>query len=342
MAVTSFGYGVDENNTEGEIGVVQWAAMSTYMGAQYAVGDGGLSATIPATGDRRIQIAAGEGYSHGVLAISDATVNVDFAAPPSGTRYYIAGIEFDWVNRVSTIKELGYGSTIAAALATLTVQPGVKVQMPLHAARVVAGQTKVQSVTDLRVFGSGSSLSARSEEVMLFANRIGTTLQLGQYFYRRVLNPNGTVSWMSTDLLNGDISSSRLLPNWTDVSGWGSSASGWTSGATGYSSRMLRWGPWRQLILYMRRASSTPLVFNSQGNVADTTMFTIASGHRPETRQVIPLLYKHGNTSSSIGGWGVIGGGSVQVVAGLPNTQINQRSTADGWSLYLSATYLAG
>lgn len=340
MAITSFGYGVDSSNTVGEIGVIQWAAMATYLGAQYSVGEGGLTATIPATGDRVVNIEPGEAFSHGVLSISDAVEQVAFAEPTSGTRYYILGMEFDWAAEppATTIKELTYGTTIAGALALLTTTPGVLVQMPLYAARVQQGDARVQDLIDLRVWGSGSNLTARSSEVLNFANRPGTTITIGSTEYRRVSLSSG-MAWQSYRM--DQLAPSRLNAPAEIVGGggWGTSSSGWTTNS-GTSSRLLSWGRWRQILLYSRR-SGADLTMSIYGALVDEEVFVIDSGHRPAEATFVHAEYRHGSGVGTVGGSALIQpNGRVILVSGTPNTIISRRNLSAGHSLVLSGTYL--
>lgn len=206
MAITNYGFGVDSTNTEGEIGVLQWAQMASYLGAEYAVlppgapgALSGLNAYLPNSGDRRIDIQPGAAVAHGTFTISDTTVPITLAASPAGERWYIVGLRRDWATFGANvaIRDLGYGATIAAALATRNKTPGVLDDQPIWAARVVAGQSGIAQIVDLRAWGSGSHLAAASTEVLNYLGRRGTRVQIGNTGYTRVVDGTGVDYWFN-------------------------------------------------------------------------------------------------------------------------------------------------
>lgn len=212
MAITSYGFGVDSTNTEGEIGVLQWAQMASYLGAEYTVlapgAPGaleGLAAYLPNSGDRRIDIRPGAAVAHGTFSISDSTIPLTLPASPSGDRWYIVGLRRNWATFGTnvTMAILGYGSTVAAALNTLNRTPGVLDDQPLWAARVSAGSSGIGATEDLRLWGSGSQLVARSIEVLNYAKRRGTQIYIDDVSWTRVVDSSGVESW--TDNRGGRI-----------------------------------------------------------------------------------------------------------------------------------------
>lgn len=204
MAITSYGFGVDSLNTEGEIGVVQWAQMASYLGAQYSVVPAGapgalegLGAYLPNSGDRRVDIRSGACVAYGTYTISSSTIPITLPASPSGSRWHILGVKRDWTltSDHATFVDLGYGATIAAALATLVHNPGVRDDQPLWAAQTTAGNSGITSLVDLRVWGSGSQLIAHSAEVLNYMSRRGTEIRIGNVSYTRTVDVNYNEYW---------------------------------------------------------------------------------------------------------------------------------------------------
>lgn len=206
MAIKSWGFGVDALDTQGEIGVVQWAQMASYLGAQYSVlpvgapnALEGLGGYLPNSGERRLDVRPGAAVAYGVYTVSDTTVPVEIPGVTSGSRWYIVGFTRDWTKKApanpTTLGVLGFGPTIAAALATLTHNPGVLDDQPLWAIQATAGQGGVTGMVDLRVWGSGAQLIAHSLEVLNYLSRRGTEVRVGNTSYTRTIDQNYNEFW---------------------------------------------------------------------------------------------------------------------------------------------------
>jgi len=206
MAIRNWGFGVDALDTYGEIGTVQWAQMASYLGAQYSVlpvgapnALEGLGGYLPNSGERRIDIRTGAAVAYGVYTVSDTVVPIEIPGVTSGSRWYVVGFRRDWTKKAptppTTLGVLGQGATIAAALNTLTHNPGVLDDQPLWAVQATAGNGGVTGLVDLRVWGSGSQLIAHSTEVLNYLSRRGTEIRIGNLSYTRTVDQNYNEFW---------------------------------------------------------------------------------------------------------------------------------------------------
>jgi len=214
---------------------------------------------------------------------------------------------------------------------------------PLALVRFDAGSTNVGQIIDLRVWaGQGGGLVAMHNAVRQYLDAPGSQFYVGPVLHVRRMNANGTASWVEVDLASGEIAQDRLSAAPVAASNFGSSASGWSTNS-GVSSRLLRWGRWRQLDLYSRKAGGSALTANSLGNFPDTVLFTLNSEHRPSVNQVVACQYRpnNGTTTTAITGTALVNtNGRVYIAAGIPNTSIVNRTLANNWSVRVSATWL--
>lgn len=139
MAITSAGY--DETVTE-----TSWAGLSQVLGSTAGVRGSGDLAVSGVAGVRTVQVAAGTAHGWGIQDVLDAAETVTLTANTgSVTRYDTIALQRDWGTNTTSVVAVAGGST--AALAALTVTPGVLTQQPLGIVPVAAGATSLDGVT---------------------------------------------------------------------------------------------------------------------------------------------------------------------------------------------------
>lgn len=157
MAITSVGY-------EGTVGWLEWAKMSTF-GADYScVGEGDYAVTLVPTADRTVRVAAGQAWGRGVMAVSDAPVNLQPAPITSGSRWDTVVLRRNWTTKTSTLAVLSGTATagVAAGRTTLAAT-GVTDDQPLALVQVSAQSGTsgvITSVLDVRCWASNGGLYA--------------------------------------------------------------------------------------------------------------------------------------------------------------------------------------
>ena len=167
MTITSVGY-------DGTVNEGDWADLAALVGRDYAVGraaslrfpgDVDDWAVTKVTGvDRTVQIAAGRGYGHGVLDVSDAPVNVQLPTLGAGTRWDTIVMRRDWsgVGGASSFTFVT-GTSAQAIAAGVNSNPGVLDDQVIALVQITAGQQVPTQVIDLRQQHSSDILPIPNE-----------------------------------------------------------------------------------------------------------------------------------------------------------------------------------
>jgi hypothetical protein len=149
--------------------------------------------------DRGISINGGRIWGDGVYSIFDETVPAaTFAlpAPAAGTtRWHMVVARRDWQNPYTlTFPAIDAGPT--AALAARENNPGVTSDQPLALVEVIAGQSAVGQIIDLRCWNSGTLIIAKDERVKGYLAEIGAVLKVGRIKWTYEDTGNSVFDWV--------------------------------------------------------------------------------------------------------------------------------------------------
>ncbi|GGH34260.1 hypothetical protein [Microbacterium album] len=202
--ITSVGYA-------GTVSEVEWADLAWRAGgARYGVaGIDDWRATV-AMGDRAVQISPGKGWGNGVVDTSDAPEVLTAAPVASGTRYDLLVARRDWQTRQTTFA-IVQGSAERAIPARAT-DVGIVDEQPLWLLRVVAGQSQVQEIIDVRVIPGDGGMLAFDQLALSYLGLLGTVVRIGDVVWSRVLNAVGTPTWRSAPSPDTDTGWVTLTP----------------------------------------------------------------------------------------------------------------------------------
>lgn len=211
MAITSVGY-------DGSVNEQQWAQIANSLGTRDGVaGDGDWRVTAVAGLDRTVAIAVGTGYGHGVLDVSDASVNVQLPTVGSGVRWDTIVAYRNWQPPVGLTSFTYRTGTSSQAVAAGTLDnPGVESDQVLALVQITAGVQAPTAVVDMRTWPSKVVYALNIPPAARYAQ--GTLLLVAGVLYRRSLS-GSTPVWVGEN-----------APGWTNLT----LASGYTaySGAT--------------------------------------------------------------------------------------------------------------
>lgn len=204
MAITSFGYPSTIEDSD-------WAQYIPFASRH---GYGVVGATDwrvqVGTGERQVLIGAGTGFGDGIVdhAASDETIALDAIA--SGTRWDLVVARRSWDSSLTTFDSIIGGATRAIPARDAT--PGDAVDHPIALCQLVAGQSAVQQVVDLRVWYGTDGLYAVDELVLAFLTDLGTQVQIAGRTWSRVLDTAGNPAWtVAPQLLSGTAAPSSSL-----------------------------------------------------------------------------------------------------------------------------------
>src|SRR5690606_32801323 len=155
MAITSYGYAgtVAPNDV--------WARMQYGLGRRYWVFDGNDCLVTPSTTEvRGVDVATGWMGAWGIVDRITSKETVQLPAVSTGTEYFLIVARRSWgTNQETTIEYTNVGTSVPTSLASHLERgtPGTDDDdQPLALVALGAGQTTVQVVYDLRVFGTGT------------------------------------------------------------------------------------------------------------------------------------------------------------------------------------------
>jgi hypothetical protein len=185
---SSYGY-------EGSVNELGHSLLHRRAGGIYSVyAPTDWAVSIVGTGTRRTQVAAGIGSGKGIVDATDAAVILEHDEVSSGTRYDLIVARRNWETNETSFVVIK-GSSLRT-VPSRSIGTGVLDDHPIALVRLVAGQTLVQEVIDLRVWiGSGGAV-AKDELVTQFLTDPGTQVRIGGSLLQRVINPtNGLDEW---------------------------------------------------------------------------------------------------------------------------------------------------
>lgn len=212
MAFTPYGF--DGTVSEG----AQVADLTVHPG-EYGVGgfrgtSGDCRVTIVSGVDRTVRVATGYAWGKGVAGYNAATVDVQATTISSGTRWDTVVLRRDTSANTLTPLILAGTSAQAIAVSREVGYTSNKDDQPIALIRLVAGQSNVQEVVDIRCWAANGGLFALSTYALGYLETAGTVVQIGNTMHRRTTDGAGTDSWTTYELVPGD-------SGWVAPSPWG-------------------------------------------------------------------------------------------------------------------------
>jgi hypothetical protein len=200
MAITSTFYDTTPGNGITE---TQWA-VNRFGGPSYGVaGANDWKVTAVAGQDRTVSIAAGKGFGFGVADVSDTNETRQLALVPSGTRWDLISAHRDW-------QPSGGGPTsftVIQGISTPTIpaarvhDPGVEDDQPIALVEVIAGQTGVGRIIDLRCWASNGGLVAADLLARDYLATPGARVLIGNLEYRYLPDSTGSFAWEYREIM---------------------------------------------------------------------------------------------------------------------------------------------
>lgn len=219
MTITSTGY-------NGTVNEVKWAVLSKLVGQQYNVADDtSFAVTVDNThGSLGISVAAGTVFGDGVMDVSSAAIPLNATSISSGTRWDTVVVHRKWGVGAASDVTIRVGTSAQTQTLTYTT-PGTECDQPIALIKLVAGQSAVQQVIDLRSPGF-KFIATPSNPAILFpspvVNQVAFALDTGhQWQVQRIAGTPtwvdlDAVSWQSLSLANG-LFAVDTLPQFTKV-----------------------------------------------------------------------------------------------------------------------------
>lgn len=213
MAFTS-PYGFDGTVTEGAA-----AADLTVHPSEYGVGgfrgaSSDCRVSIVSGVDRTVRVATGYAWGKGVSGYNAASVDVQAGVIASGTRWDTVVLRRNTADNTLTAMILAGTSTQAISASREVNFSDDKDDQPLALIRLVAGQSNVQEVVDLRCWAANGGLYAVSTYALGYLTTPGTAVQIGKTLWRRETAGTGTDSWVAYEAVGG-------VSSWLAPTTWG-------------------------------------------------------------------------------------------------------------------------
>jgi hypothetical protein len=321
LAISSAGF-------DGVVDEVQFARMAAFMGSQYAVGlSTDLKPSVVSSADRTVAIAPGTAFGHGVLSVSDATVNLQGAIVTSGTRWDTVVLRRDWQAPGGTATfMLLQGSSTKLVATSRQNTPGVLDDQLIALVRFQAGQNLAQEIVDLRSWPAKVVLA--NDLAALPKSPLGTEAIVNGVRWRRELDASLNIQWVM-DRTNIAIGVAPVEKLGTAAV---SAASGWTL-ASSYTTRGLRIGNWIQLDISLRRTGA------DVNPGATMTVGSVAADLRPDVPTPVHMIFYSANGSYG-GTLQVYPDGDLNTVSGFGGELINRRTSASDISVRAQAFYM--
>lgn len=192
MALTSVGY-------DGSVDELEWALLTSSVGAEYAVrGAGDWRVTTVSGLDRTVSIAAGSGYGHGVLDTTDAAEQVQLSTVASGSRWDTIVARRNWSTNTTTLIAVQGTSSQGVSASRLT-GPGVQDDQPIALVQVTAGQQLPTGIVDLRCWHGNGGLVAASQDALGYLTAPGTVAWIAGVPWVRNVTTGGVAEWVRAD-----------------------------------------------------------------------------------------------------------------------------------------------
>lgn len=153
--------------------------------------------------DRGISILGGDIYGDAVLSVYDPTVPaavIGLPAPSSGTsRWHMVVARRDWQNPYTVaFPTIDAGPSLPARLPAWQNNPGVTSDQPLALVEVIAGQSAVGQIIDLRCWAAAGGYLIKDAHALDYLKELGAVARLGGTTYTCQLLTGDVVDWVSS------------------------------------------------------------------------------------------------------------------------------------------------
>lgn len=307
MTITAIGF-------DGSVNEAAFAKIQAYIGHPSSTGALSHFAITPVVGvDRTVRLAPGDAWQDGVLATSDANIDLQGGTVASGTRWDTIVLRRNWsTNAVTAVLVPG---TSARAVATgLNATPGTLSDQVLGIVQFTAGQTSPTTIVDMRRVYTHPPASV--DLAIDVPNKL-----VGEIFYERSSGKNW--QW------NGSV----LLPLHMVDSGVVTTG---VTGVTGVLSTVNISQKMRRVLdaivgISLDCIMSTALTSSANGNLTDIKIATIPAPFRPTT-----------STYFAWNGGGIVAGTGYITTTGevwLSTMAAPSYTLASGTNIHIDATY---
>lgn len=187
ITATSLGY-------RGSIDEVNGARFFNRVGAsQYGVAGRTDFAASVTTGDRMLRLTAGTAWAHNIVDEMATAATIQLDAVGSGQRWDMIVLRRNTSTSTTTLEVIKGTSTKALPARPASAHP----DQPLWLARVVAGQSTVQELVDLRVWASTGGATARDQMVLGYLDADpGAAIEIaGVTWQRRITTAGTAMEW---------------------------------------------------------------------------------------------------------------------------------------------------
>lgn len=186
FTVAGFAGSVDED---------QWGQILARAGGDYSVGGpGDLKVSIvTGGGDRVVRVAAGSAYARGVLATETGTTDLTLSSVGSGSRWDTIVLRRDRNEGTAQLLVLTGTASQAYAAGRKVMWADGQDDQVLALARVTAGQSQVQEVSDERCWVANGGMVAASIRVLGTLAGAGTSVWVGDTLWRKRVTDGGVV-----------------------------------------------------------------------------------------------------------------------------------------------------
>lgn len=144
------------------------------------------------TGDRMLLVGAGTAWGHNIMDTLGVSVSVQLDAVASGSRWDMVVLRRDVTARTTVEVVKGTASLV---LPSLTTSSASHPDQPLALVRVMAGQTTVQEIIDLRCWAGPGGVVIADAMALSYLDTPGTTVHHGRDTWVRTVGQTGA-SWI--------------------------------------------------------------------------------------------------------------------------------------------------
>ncbi len=307
MTITAIGF-------DGTVNEAAFAKLQAYIGHPSSVGAQGHFAATPVVGvDRTVRLAAGDAWQDGVLATSDANIDLQGGVVATGSRWDTVVLRRNWSTNAVTAVMVAGTSTRAVATG-LNATPGTLSDQVLYIVQFTAGSTSPTTIVDLRRVYTNPPASVDVAADI-------PDKEVGEIFYERSTGKNWQYDGVS------------LLPLHITDSGVVSAG---VVGVTGVQSTANITARMRRVIdiivnISLDCVTSIAHTSNTTANMTDIKIANIPSPFRPSTQ-----TYFSWNGAGLIAGTGYIATNGDVV---LSTMTMESFTLPSGSNIHIDATY---
>lgn len=199
----SYGYPVERdangNVTNGITSAILASWLVTVAGARFSVmGEDDWKVSVQPGLDRGIRINAGTGVGDSVMDVFPDYDTRSLPAPAGASQYFLIAARRNWTAPASTnFVVIPGNATRALPLTGIKNNPGQESDQPIALVRVLANQTVVQEIVDLRAWAGNGGVEAADILGREQLARPGAAVKIGNDIHRYEYNSanGGSFAW---------------------------------------------------------------------------------------------------------------------------------------------------